>query len=35
MVVGEAVASETEFNGVDGLRTHIGFTRITIGFPDR
>jgi hypothetical protein len=34
MVVGEAVASETEFNGLADLRTHIGFMRITIGFPD-
>jgi hypothetical protein len=25
---------KTQFNGVGGLPTHIGFTRITIGFPD-
>jgi hypothetical protein len=35
VVVGEAVVSETEFNGAAGLRTHIGFARITIGFSNR
>jgi len=24
--------SKIQFNGVGGFRTHIGFTRITIGF---
>jgi hypothetical protein len=27
-----APKSKIQFNGVGGLRTHIGFTRITIGF---
>jgi hypothetical protein len=36
MVVGDGWASKTKFNGIGGLRTHIGFTRITkIGFPER
>jgi hypothetical protein len=29
------VLSKAEFNGFGGLRTHISFTRITIGFPER